>query len=59
LSFNPSYREFSLEYQKFKIVVQQLSILDCLFSLAQCSKANNYVKPTFVSGKQQVKIPII
>eukprot|EP01119_Soliformovum_irregulare_P002658 TRINITY_DN1290_c0_g2_i1.p1 TRINITY_DN1290_c0_g2~~TRINITY_DN1290_c0_g2_i1.p1 ORF type:complete len:972 (-),score=331.02 TRINITY_DN1290_c0_g2_i1:43-2811(-) len=49
--------EFAENYTEFRNVVQQMSILDCLFSLAVLAKSNNYVKPVIVKdGPRQLKI---
>lgn len=46
-------REFGEKYAKFRTVVQNLAVLDCLASLAEVAKHPGYVKPA-ISDKNEV-----
>ncbi|RUS29347.1 DNA mismatch repair protein MutS [Jimgerdemannia flammicorona] len=58
--YNPnppvSSSEISEQYELFRDLVQQLAVLDCLFSLAAVACQPGYVKPEFVDDRTQIKV---
>ncbi|KAF3335261.1 DNA mismatch repair protein MSH3 [Carex littledalei] len=49
---------FSEHYAHFKVAVQSLAALDCLFSLATLAKDKNFVRPAFVKEEEPRQIDI-
>lgn len=46
----------SEQYELFRDLVQQLAMLDCLFSLAAVACQPGYTKPEFVADRTQIKV---
>ncbi|RUS20533.1 hypothetical protein BC937DRAFT_95004 [Endogone sp. FLAS-F59071] len=46
----------SEQYELFRDLVQQLAVLDCLFSLTAVACQPGYIKPEFVADRTQIKV---